>query len=481
MCVSACAVLVAKVPTAAAVITDPDVLMPELQQNLQAIADEQATRYKCAFAIALTGPNGLKVSVSSGDAKANKKGMTGAPITPDSRFAWGSCTKLVTGVSILRLANAGVFALDDKVHRILDPYFEKQGFKHTMASMFGPEANNVTIRQLAEMRAGVPDYDTAKPSDTNVSASTDSFRATCYKNPGKDWAPFDLLALPWVSNGTMEFAPGTDQDYSSTNFILLGLVLAAHADVPWDQYDQMAFRTPGAVKAGLLNNTRWARHGPPIEYTDVHAYDRTAYNGQDPSQDPNPLPGIDVSAVHGVFGGWTASDIVSPVQDISDLAYDIYGPQHDSSLVSPENITMMTGGSDFYGFATFLLSDFTGQPTDSPDVDYGTCWGHLGATYGWNSVVQFTPGLNVSISVATNVESMEQAQPSDAYCVAYNRVRQIMLGQKIEDCVYDASGYFGQCVCPNNKYRCIERHGGKECHLSYYANQSFGDCNKECQ
>ena len=67
--------------------------------------------------------------------------------------------------------------------------------------------------------------------------------------------------------------------------------------------------------------------------------------------------------------------------------------------------------------------------------------GHLGATYGWNSVVQFTPGLNISISVATNVESMEQAQPSDAYCVAYNRVRQIMLGEKIEDCVYDASGY----------------------------------------
>ena len=33
----------------------------------------------------------------------------------------------------------------------------------------------------------------------------------------------------------------------------------------------------------------------------------------------------------------------------------------------------MTSGSDFYGFATFLLSDFTGQPTDSPDVDYGTC------------------------------------------------------------------------------------------------------------
>jgi hypothetical protein len=56
----------------------------------------------------------------------------------------------------------------------------------------------------------------------------------------------------------------------------------------------------------------------------------------------------------------------------------------------------------FYGFATFLLSEFTGMPTDTPPgvVDYGTCWGHLGATYGWNSVAFFTPGTNLSISVS---------------------------------------------------------------------------------
>jgi hypothetical protein len=42
------------------------------------------------------------------------------------------------------------------------------------------------------------------------------------------------------------------------------------------------------------------------------------------------------------------------------------------------------------------------MPTDTPPgvVDYGTCWGHLGATYGWNSVAFFTPGTNLSISVS---------------------------------------------------------------------------------
>ena len=42
-------------------ITDPAVLAPLFKQNLQQIADAKAKQYQCAFAIALTGPNGLKV------------------------------------------------------------------------------------------------------------------------------------------------------------------------------------------------------------------------------------------------------------------------------------------------------------------------------------------------------------------------------------------------------------------------------------
>lgn len=282
--------------------------------------------------------------------------------------------------------------------------------------------------------------------------------------------------MPWVNNGTMEFAPGTDCDYSSTNFVLLGLLLAAHAGVPWDKFDQTSFRPPAAVKAGLLNNSAWAAHGAPDDYTDLHGYDRTSYNHQNDSK----LPGRDVSAVHGVFGGWTASDIVAPVQDIADLAFDIYGPESADSLVTREDVQMMTNTSRFYGFSTFLLSEFTGQPTDAP-VDYGTCWGHLGATYGWNSVVQFMPGLNISMAIGTNVESDQQAQPSDAFCVAYNRVKQIILDEPRSDCVYDGTDYFGNCICPGNKYYCHRSSYGAECRISYHANLTYESCEASCK
>jgi CubicO group peptidase (beta-lactamase class C family) len=243
--------------------------------------------------------------------------------------------------------------------------------------------------------AGLPDFDTAKPNETDFSKSTDPFRATVYKNPTKDYKPYDLLKLPWVSTGKLDFAPGTDKAYSSTNFLVLGLVLAAVAGpdgkgVAWDHFDQYAFR-PEALVSQLLNHSVFAQRGAPDQFVKLSAYDRTSYNGHNASS----LPGIEVNKVHGVFGGWTASDIVAPVQDIADLAYDIYGEQSSTSLVTQAEVEMMTNKSQgFYGFATFLLSPFTGMPTDVPagKVNYGTCWGHLGATYGWNSLVQYTPG-----------------------------------------------------------------------------------------
>lgn len=50
-------------------------------------------------------------------------------------------------------------------------------------------------------------------------------------------------------------------------------------------------------------------------------------------------------------GGWTASDIVGPVQDIADLGYAIYGPRSETSLITPENISMMVDPrQSFYGY-----------------------------------------------------------------------------------------------------------------------------------
>ena len=469
----------------------------DVQAAIEAIVAAKAAQYECGFAIAvraggIDGAPGFTAQAAGGYADIGKK----IPMTPDSKFVWGSVTKMATGSAILRLADAGAFSLDDPVAPLVDGYIAQMvrdappapggggggggGYNFSsLADLFGPEAAQITVRQLATMRSGVPDYDTAKPNEQNRSLSTDAFRATCYAHPAADYAPLDMLAVPWVHTGALDFAPGTDQDYSSTNFLLLGVVLAAHAgSAHWYDFDQSSFRPPALAAAGFMGRTRYAARGPPSQYTDVRGYDRTSYNGHD----PDARPGIDVGDVHGVFAGWTASDLVAPVADVAAMAHALYADP--SQLVAQADVAMMTNASQgFYGFATFLLSGYSGQPTDGP-VDYGSLWGHLGATYGYNSMVEYNAALNVSIAVATNVESDFQAQPSDAFCGAYNAVLEILTGAPDGNCSYLASGYYGGCVCSTTKYACVTstRHGHVEgrCEPSYFGNTTHAQCSATC-
>ena len=46
-------------------------------------------------------------------------------------------------------------------------------------------------------------------------------------------------AQSWVATGYLDFTPGTYRTYSSTNFVLLGLLLAALTNAStWDAYMQ---------------------------------------------------------------------------------------------------------------------------------------------------------------------------------------------------------------------------------------------------
>ena len=97
----------------------------------------------------------------------------------------------------------------------------------------------------------------------------------------------DLLALfapgTPLHTGALLYPPGSHQSYSSTNFILLGLLLAQHANGATsavEAYNQ------GSIFAGLEPDFKlpgFAVRGPPADQTRVRGYDRTPYNGQVPT------------------------------------------------------------------------------------------------------------------------------------------------------------------------------------------------------
>ena len=177
----------------------------------------------------------------------------------------------------------------------------------------------------------------------------------------------------------------------------------------------------------------------PSSVTRLVGYDRTSYNGQS----PDAYPGINVENVHGVFGGWTASDFMSTTSDAAILAYEVYGPHQ--RIINLHVVDIMVPRCErfcIYGFATFNLTQEIGQT--GPD---GEAYGHLGATYGYQTVLSYHPALDVSIAIGSNIENDDQVHPSDTLCLLYTAVKNALTGSS-DNCVYVSGGYYqGGCKC----------------------------------
>ena len=102
----------------------------------------------------------------------------------------------------------------------------------------------------------------------------------------------------------------------------------------------------------------------------MHGYDRTPYNGHNATA----LPGTDVSDITCVYAGWTASDYTASAQDAADANFAIYGP--GSTVLSEASQQVMAAPPGGYGFATFNLARYTGNPHGK----YQEAYGHIGAT-----------------------------------------------------------------------------------------------------
>ena len=246
----------------------------------------------------------------------------------------------------------------------------------------------------------------------------------------------------------------------------------------WSAYDQSGVLRIAESRQGkdMADRYRYSAtfgaHGSPWSHGAVYGFDRSSANGND----PHAVPGYDVSDVAGVFGGWTASDLVAPAADVAELTYAIFGDRAHK-LLSASSITAMTnfpvpqaGEPEplAYGLAAVDLAARTGQ--EFSPAGYGVAVGHMGATYGYQSVAIHSEAMNFSVAVASNIETDMQVQPNEALCLVYNAVKNIVLGENSTTCS-DAGGsyYKGACKCsdtvPAALYLCsTSAAGGGECY-----------------
>ena len=165
------------------------------------IADAVATT------MAATGTLGVNVAVARDGAIVYANGFgvrdvaANLPVDPATIFPIGSITKQFTAAAIMLLARDRKVRLDDKAAAYVP---------------LAPHATEYTVRQLLQQTTGLANY-------TGVPAFLQSVATSATISPEA------MVAL--IAREPLAFAPGSQFEYSNTNYVVLGMIVeAARAD-----------------------------------------------------------------------------------------------------------------------------------------------------------------------------------------------------------------------------------------------------------
>jgi CubicO group peptidase (beta-lactamase class C family) len=123
--------------------------------------------------------------------------MPGVPATTDMHFRNGAVAISYVSTLLLQLVDEKKVSLDDKVSKWLPNT---------------PYTGRVTLGQLAQMTSGYVDY-----------VSTPELANQQYANPFRTRTPEELIAIS--TKRPLLYEPGTNWNYSHTNYVILGLAL----------------------------------------------------------------------------------------------------------------------------------------------------------------------------------------------------------------------------------------------------------------
>jgi CubicO group peptidase (beta-lactamase class C family) len=132
--------------------------------------------------------------------------MTGVPATPDMHFRNGAVAIFYMSTLLLRLVDQQQVSLDDPLATWVPDL---------------PDAEDVTLRMLANMTAGYPDY-----------VQNPKLDEILYGDPFKLWTTEEQIAVGLATPRV--FAPGANWDYSHTDYVILGVALEKITGQPLD-------------------------------------------------------------------------------------------------------------------------------------------------------------------------------------------------------------------------------------------------------
>lgn len=155
---------------------------------------------------------------------------SGRPITPQTPFEIGSCTKSFTALAMMQLAEQGEIALDQPVQRYL-PWFRTADAQASA---------RITVRHLLNHTSGLPAL---------YSVMVNPDRATLE------------IQVRRLQVQTLTSPPGTVYQYSNHNYMTLALIIEAVSGQTYGEYLAQHIFTLLDMRNSFSNPAEAGKHG----------------------------------------------------------------------------------------------------------------------------------------------------------------------------------------------------------------------------
>ena len=305
--------------------------------NWESRIDEQLSAYK-------SPQPGIALRIIEGDEVRLERTIgfavvgTEVPVTANTNFRLASITKHFTALSILLLIDEGKLELDTPLASIIPE--------------FPSYAEDITIRQLLQHQAGLPDYEPLVPDGTVPRV--------------RDREVVNLL----IQQSSLDFAPGSQYYYSNSAYAVLAIIVEELSGLTFEEFLRARIFEPSN-----MNNTVALVEG--INTVPSRAMGHTVLDGSIEETDQS-----DFSAVLGDGG------IYSSLEDMTTWVEHDFGKQL-LSLASYQAIFIPDRKN--YGLG-WRIDEFSGH------VRYH----HSGSTRGFRNFIAHLPDSDITLILLSN-------------------------------------------------------------------------------
>ncbi|MHA3787967.1 serine hydrolase domain-containing protein [Flavobacterium hauense] len=294
---------------------------------------EANDKFMGTVAVSQNGKTIYTKSIGFADKDKNQK------INENTKFRIGSISKTFTAVLIFKAIEEKKLKLTDN----LSAYFPTI-----------PNASKITIAQMLNHHSGIHSF-------------TDDEDYTSWMTQAKTEA--ELVAI--IAKAPADFEPGTQGNYSNSNYVLLSYILEKTYKKPFK-----AIADEKIIKPLGLKNTYFGGKINPAS-NEAYSYEFDGSWAKSPE--------TDMSVPMG------AGAMVSNPNDLSRFIEALFA----GKLITMENLEQMKTISDDYGMGLFMIP-----------FNHRKGYGHTGGIDGFSSMLAYFPEDKVTFALTSNGNSI---------------------------------------------------------------------------